>query len=67
MIWNPGDRLKHRFNPDLGSGRVVEIDGRTLLVWFAKAETTLRLALDDSFHQAVEAIMRGSSDQPARS
>ena len=40
--WSVGDHLTHRFNPELGTGRVVGIEGRTLVVAFADA--TLRFA-----------------------
>jgi ATP-dependent helicase HepA len=42
--WAPGDHLTHRFNPELGIGRVTAIDGRTLVVEFPRATSTLRLA-----------------------
>jgi hypothetical protein len=42
--WAPGDHLAHRFNPELGVGRVTAIDGRTLVVEFPRTGTTLRLA-----------------------
>ena len=44
MTWQPGDYLTHRFNPDLGIGHVTSVDGRTLVVSFPQAGTTLRLA-----------------------
>lgn len=37
-----GDHLTHRFNPELGSGRVTAVDGRIIVVQFADA--TLRFA-----------------------
>ena len=43
-VWAPGDHLAHRFNPDLGIGRVTALEGRTLVVEFPTAGTTLRLA-----------------------
>lgn len=43
-MWRPGDRLTHRHNPDLGPGRVVAVQGRTLVVEFPETETTLRLS-----------------------
>ena len=43
-MWKPGDRLTHRFNPDLGPGRVVGVEGRMLFVEFPKSGTTLKLA-----------------------
>jgi ATP-dependent helicase HepA len=42
--WLPGDYLTHRFNPELGIGRVASVDARTLTVEFPRAGTTLRLA-----------------------
>jgi ATP-dependent helicase HepA len=42
--WAPGDHLTHRFNPELGVGRVTAVDGRSLVVEFPRAKTTLRLA-----------------------
>ena len=42
--WAPGDHLTHRFNPELGIGRVSAIDGRILVVEFPRAGSTLRLA-----------------------
>jgi ATP-dependent helicase HepA len=42
--WAVGDFLTHRFNPDLGTGRVTALDGRAVVVHFAKPNTTLRFA-----------------------
>ena len=42
--WSVGDHLTHRFNPELGTGRVAAIEGRVLVVHFPLAGTTLRLA-----------------------
>jgi ATP-dependent helicase HepA len=42
--WTAGDHLTHRFNPELGIGRVSALDGRTIVVEFPRAGTTLRLA-----------------------
>jgi len=42
--WSVGDSLIHRFNPELGTGRVIAIDGRAISVEFPRAGTTLRLA-----------------------
>ena len=44
--WATGDYLTHRFNPELGIGRVAALDGRALVVEFPRADTTLRLAAD---------------------
>ena len=42
--WNTGDYLTHRFNPELGIGRVKRVEARALLVEFPRSGTTLRLA-----------------------
>jgi ATP-dependent helicase HepA len=42
--WRQGDHLTHRFNPELGIGRVTAIEGRALVVEFARSGTKLRLA-----------------------
>ena len=46
MTWKPGDRLTHRFNPELGPGLVHEIEDRTVVVEFPGKERILRLAAD---------------------
>ena len=43
-MWTPGDRVRHRFNEDLGPGRVVEVEARQIVVEFPGAGTTMRLA-----------------------
>jgi ATP-dependent helicase HepA len=42
--WSVGDHLTHRFNPELGTGRVTAIEGRALVVHFPRSGATLRLA-----------------------
>lgn len=42
--WQVGDRLTHRQNPGLGTGRVVAVDGRSLEVEFPDAREVLRFA-----------------------
>jgi ATP-dependent helicase HepA len=42
--WTAGSYLTHRFNPELGIGRVTAIEGRILVVEFPRANTTLRFA-----------------------
>ena len=42
--WSTGDYLTHRFNPELGIGRVTALEARVLVVEFPRAGTTLRLA-----------------------
>ena len=41
------DKLFHKFNPDLGPGRVERVDGRRIVVFFPLTETHLTLAADD--------------------
>jgi ATP-dependent helicase HepA len=45
-MWNPGDHLSHRNNPDLGPGRVVSVDGRSLTVQFPEAGKALNFSTD---------------------
>ncbi len=45
-MWRVGDQLTHRHNPELGVGRVVSVEGRSVVVEFAATGTTLRLAGD---------------------
>jgi ATP-dependent helicase HepA len=42
--WAAGDYLTHRFNPELGIGRVTTVEGRAIVVDFPRAATTLRFA-----------------------
>ena len=42
--WTTGDYLTHRFNPELGIGRVAALDGRVIVVEFPRSGATLRLA-----------------------
>jgi ATP-dependent helicase HepA len=43
-MWKPGDRLTHRFNPELGPGEVVEVAGRNVQVRFPDSGQTLAFA-----------------------
>ena len=52
--WTTGDYLTHRFNPELGIGRVTSRDGRAIVVEFPRAGTTLRLAADTDALLAVD-------------
>jgi ATP-dependent helicase HepA len=56
--WNTGDYLTHRFNPELGIGRIVSMEGRTLLVEFPRSGKTLRLAHNTDALIAIE-LSRG--------
>ena len=42
--WLAGAHLTHRFNPELGIGRVESVDRRSIVVTFPRAGTTLRIA-----------------------
>jgi ATP-dependent helicase HepA len=42
--WTRGAYLTHRFNPELGIGRVTALEGRALVVEFPRAGSKLRLA-----------------------
>ncbi len=44
MNWKTGDYLTHRFNPELGIGRVTGLEARALIVEFPRSGKTLRLA-----------------------
>jgi ATP-dependent helicase HepA len=44
--WAAGDLLTHRFNLELGIGRVTALEGRVVVVEFPDRNTTLRLAAD---------------------
>ena len=43
-MWKPGDRVTHRFHAELGTGRIREIRGRSLLVEFPESRQTLSFA-----------------------
>ena len=46
MNWEPGDRLTHRFNPDLGAGLVETVEHRKVVVRFPDTDTVLTLSTD---------------------
>jgi ATP-dependent helicase HepA len=58
--WSVGDHLTHRFNPDLGTGRVTAIEGRVLVVHFPDPAVTLRLAATS------DALVRDTEQPRAR-
>ncbi len=43
-MWRPGNKLVHPFNPELGTGLVVEVTGRFLKVYFPAVEREITLA-----------------------
>jgi ATP-dependent helicase HepA len=54
--WTTGDYLTHRFNPELGVGRVTAVEGRALVVHFPRTGVTLRIAANS------DALTRVASD-----
>jgi ATP-dependent helicase HepA len=52
--WKTGDQLTHRFNPELGVGSITAIEGRALVVHFARTGTTLRMAANSEALARVE-------------
>ena len=52
--WTVGDHLTHRFNPELGIGRVTAIDGRSIVADFPRSGTTLRLSASTDALVAVD-------------
>ena len=66
----PGDALFHRFNPDLGPGRVEKAAGRRLVVRFPKSGGLLTLAADDAALRPVvltpgQGVTAGFGGEPA--
>jgi ATP-dependent helicase HepA len=43
-MWNPGDRVSHRFHSELGTGRVLGVQGRSVRVQFPESGQTLSFA-----------------------
>ena len=61
--WHTGDHLTHRFNPELGIGRVTAVEGRALVVHFPRTGKTLRIAASSEALKRVDesgAAVRGS-------
>jgi ATP-dependent helicase HepA len=52
--WKTGDYLTHRFNPELGIGRVTSVAARALVVEFPRSGKTLRLAASSDALIAVD-------------
>ena len=62
--WSTGDYLTHRFNPELGIGRITAVEGRTLVVDFPDAGKTLRYASSTEALLAVESGGRPQAERP---
>jgi ATP-dependent helicase HepA len=43
-MWKPGDHVTHRFHTELGAGRIIEVQGRSLRVEFPDSGQTLSFA-----------------------
>ena len=54
LRWSVGDRLTHRHNRGLGPGRVVALEGRSVVVEFPRSGTRLRLAGDATALQPLD-------------
>jgi ATP-dependent helicase HepA len=60
----PGDYLAHRFNPELGVGRVTAVEGRTLVVEFPGSGATLRLAANSDALVPVASPAASTRERP---
>jgi ATP-dependent helicase HepA len=63
-MWEVGDRLVHRHNPELGPGMVVSVEGRSVVVEFSRG-VTLRLAGDGAALDRLAEGDRGPTDARA--
>ena len=45
-MWQTGDRVRHRWNAELGPGKVTAVEGRRLTVVFPEQGTTLQITRD---------------------
>ena len=43
-MWKPGDRVTHRFHAELGTGRILAVQGRSVRVQFPESGQTLSFA-----------------------
>jgi len=43
-MWKVGDKLRHRFDPGAGPGRVTALEGRSVVVHFPASDATVRFA-----------------------
>jgi ATP-dependent helicase HepA len=64
-MWKIDDRVTHRFNTDLGVGRVAALEGRSVVVEFAESKTVLRFgAATDALVPWDERGIASSDDSP---
>jgi hypothetical protein len=67
-MWKIDDRVTHRYNTDLGVGRVAALEGRSLVVEFTQTNTVLRFgAGTDALIPWDERGVASSSDSPVDS
>jgi ATP-dependent helicase HepA len=59
-MFQPGDKLQHRFDKDLGPGEVVAVEGRRLRVHFPREGQTLLFSTED--HAFVPLQLREGAD-----
>ena len=45
-MWRPGNKLVHPFNPELGTGLVIAVEGRYLTVYFPAVDREVTLAAE---------------------
>lgn len=55
-MWKTGDHLSHRYNPDLGPGRIVSIDGRGLTVQFPEVGKVLNFSANADALMALQLV-----------
>ena len=53
-MWTLGDRLTHRHNPELGLGRVIAVDARSVTVEFGRTGAVLKIAASSTALQPVD-------------
>ena len=64
-MWKIDDRVTHRFNTDLGVGRVAALEGRNVVVEFADTQTVLRFgATTDALVPWTERELPSPDDSP---
>jgi ATP-dependent helicase HepA len=64
-MWKIDDRVTHRFNTELGVGRVAALEGRSVVVEFAESQTVLRFgAATDALVPWDERGLPSAEDSP---
>ena len=65
-MWKAGDHLSHRYNAELGPGRVVQAEGRRLVVEFPQSKEILQFAANADALVLLK-LVKGSPSLPAPS